>query len=375
MEFSLSESPPRAVVAILSIDDEIKGFRGNRNNFKDLIQTGKEMGVLVYVITPRELKLMNKRIYAYLFDKDSGSWHQQWVPLPHVVYNRIPYRKDELLPEAQHKIEECLKHSQIRLFNPAFFNKWTLFEWLSKSAKTKSYIPVTRKLVKLNNLQFLIKRFPVLYLKPLHGKAGCGIMRIKKKPLGSKGYQLTVQENKTSQTFNYVSLDKLWAKVEPFSGSEEYIVQQGIQLASSNQRPFDLRMLIQKNNLGKWVLTGVGARVAGLLNITTHVPRGGSIDDPEKLLIAAFGDRKAKRILTSAKRAALRISRQIERGSGQTLGEMSIDLGVDTTGQLWFFEANAKPMKFDEPHIRGKSLEHLIQYCIYLSKLKRLKKN
>ncbi|HEY0826528.1 MAG TPA: YheC/YheD family protein, partial [Bacilli bacterium] len=101
MEFSLSESPPRTIVAILSIDDEIKGFGGNRNNYKDLIQTGKQMGVLVYVITPRELKLMNKRIYAYLYDTDSGTWKQQWVPLPHVVYNRIPYRKDELLPEVQ----------------------------------------------------------------------------------------------------------------------------------------------------------------------------------------------------------------------------------------------------------------------------------
>ncbi|HEY0827873.1 MAG TPA: YheC/YheD family protein, partial [Bacilli bacterium] len=257
---------------------------------------------------------------------------------------------------------------RIRLFNPTFFNKWTLFEWLNKSIKTKRYIPVTRKLVKLSNLQLLMKRFPVLYLKPLHGKAGSGIMRIKKNPPGSKGYQLTVQENKNTQTFTYTSSAKLWAKVNAFIGSEEYIVQQGIHLASNHKRPFDLRVLVQKNKKGKWTLTGIGARVAGILNITTHVPRGGSIEDPEKLLVAAFGDRKAKGILAAAKRAALRITRQIERGSGQTLGEMSIDLGVDTAGQLWFFEANAKPMKFDEPHIRSKSLEHLIQYCIYLSK-------
>lgn len=29
-----------------------------------------------------------------------------------------------------------------------------------------------------------------------------------------------------------------------------------------------------------------------------------------------------------------------------------MDLGIDDLGEIWFFEANAKPMKFDEPQIR-----------------------
>jgi hypothetical protein len=45
---------------------------------------------------------------------------------------------------------------------------------------------------------------------------------------------------------------------------------------------------------------------------------------------------------------------------------MSMDLGVDTTGKLWFFEANSKPMKFDEPHIREKSLRRLVRFWKYL---------
>ncbi|UUZ93289.1 YheC/YheD family protein [Paenibacillus sp. P25] len=50
---------------------------------------------------------------------------------------------------------------------------------------------------------------------------------------------------------------------------------------------------------------------------------------------------------------------------------MSMDLGVDTNGDLWFFEANSKPMKFDEPPIRKKSLENLIRYSLYLSNTRR----
>ena len=73
--------------------------------------------------------------------------------------------------------------------------------------------------------------------------------------------------------------------------------------------------------------------------------------------------------MSRAKQTALVIAKQIEKASGNSLGDLSLDLGVDTAGQLWFFEANSKPMKFDEPHIRKKSLTNLIQYCIHLSKL------
>jgi len=52
---------------------------------------------------------------------------------------------------------------------------------------------------------------------------------------------------------------------------------------------------------------------------------------------------------------------------------MSMDLGVDKQGNIWFFEANSKPMKFDEPHIRQKSLERIFQYSRFLLRQKKKK--
>lgn len=50
------------------------------------------------------------------------------------------------------------------------------------------------------------------------------------------------------------------------------------------------------------------------------------------------------------------------------LGEMSMDLGVDENGGLWFFEANSRPMKFDEPAIRKLSLERIFHYGQHLAR-------
>jgi hypothetical protein len=49
-----------------------------------------------------------------------------------------------------------------------------------------------------------------------------------------------------------------------------------------------------------------------------------------------------------------------------------LDLGCDERGNIWFFEANAKPMKFDEPEIRKLSLNRIFQYGRFLMHSKAL---
>jgi hypothetical protein len=361
-------------IAILTMHDEQRPFRGNHFNFIDLIRTGKELGAKVYVVTAKDMKLGKPKVKGFLYNPDTKTWSQKMLPLPYVIYNRIPSRKDELLPAVQQTIQACMRHNRIKLFNPSFFNKWTLFEWLSKTKSTKKYIPATRKLSQLNELESMLQQYALVYLKPARGKAGKGIMKIDYVPSRVEApYQLHIQYMKKSRITLHRYLPELWLKLKQHIGLEEYIVQQGIHLTKYNNRAFDLRVLMQKNAMGRWSLTGIGARVAGSMSITTHVPRGGSIDEPEKLLNLAFGRKLGKRIMQRVKRSSHAIARQIEKASKHTMGEMSLDLGVDTSGQIWFFEANSRPMKFDEPEIRKKSLERIIQYSEYLTQSRKKK--
>jgi len=360
----------RTVLAILTIEDDIQLFRGNRSNFVDLIRTGQSMGFIVYVLTVKNLLLTKSSLKGYVFNEAEDSWQLRLLPFPDVIYNRIPLREDEIQPAVRQKINACRKHPRVTLFNPAFFNKWDLFEWLRLSKSTKPYIPLTRKLVSVTSLDRMMRKHSYLYLKPESGKAGKGIMTIKVQAEKQLPYRLKIQENKKSTTYNCSTLHKLWSRIQKQSGNEAYIAQQGIKLASFNERRFDLRALVQKNQRGQWDITGIGARIAGASSITTHVPRGGMIEDPEKLLINSFNEEQARKLLIKAKNAAVLIAKQIERASGQQLGEMSMDIGIDSAGNMWFFEANSKPMKFDEPHIRQKSLERVFHYGAYLARTK-----
>lgn len=359
------------VIAILTIKDNKRPLRGNLQNFLDIIQTGAEMGVLVYVVTIKNLKLSEPQISGHYYDLKQKAWASKTFPFPRVIYNRIPYRKFELQPEVQQKLQACLKSKKIFLFNPFFFNKWTLFEWLSQSKSTRKFIPKTEKLTTHSNLESLFQASPIIYLKPVKGKAGRGIMRIDRKSTDSgEQYRLVHHEQDQRKLRTFTSVYEMWQYVRNLIGHTEYIAQQGISLTRFKHRPYDLRLLVQKNGRGKWTVTGLGARVAGKLSITTHVPRGGSIDNPSKLLASKFGQEQAVRIIKHAKSSAIMIARQIERSAGHLMGEMSMDLGVDTNGNLWFFEANSKPMKFDEPPIRKKSLQRIIQFGTYLHSIK-----
>ncbi|MBB6672331.1 YheC/YheD family endospore coat-associated protein [Cohnella nanjingensis] len=366
--FAETASQGKPVLAILTIDDEIQLFRGNRHNFADLLQTGEAQGFLTYVVTVKNLKLASERVVGYAYDAAKDQWDQAWYPRPNFVYNRIPQREDERLPWVKKKLTAVARHPDMILFNRRFFNKWTLFKWLNETKETRSYVPETRRLTEPLVLSALLKRHPQLYLKPVMGKAGVGIMKVKVLPEKQLPYRLQIQEEKGSRTYHCGTLSRLWTRIRNQSkaSGEPYIAQQGIALASVNDRPFDLRALIQKNQNGAWELTGIGARLAGNSSITTHVPRGGSIEDPEKLLVSVFGQEKAQRVFGKVKNTAVLLARQIERSSKNKLCEMSMDLGVDATGHVWFFEANSKPMKFDEPHIRQKSLERIFQYSQYL---------
>ncbi|WP_219835999.1 YheC/YheD family protein [Paenibacillus sp. R14(2021)] len=358
------------VLAILTVDDDTQLFRGNRSNFADIISTGRESGFIVYVLTVKKLKLNRKTLDGFTFEAASENWVQRKFPFPDLIYNRIPLREDELQPEVRRKIAACMKHPGVQIFNPKFFNKWSLFKWLRQSKTTKPYIPETRRMLTVSGLGKMMLQHKFLYLKPVSGKAGKGIMTIQLQPEKPLPYRLKIQGNKGSTTYNCGSIGKLWTRIKKESSGERYIAQQGIQLAALNERSFDLRTLVQKNRRGQWDISGIGARLAGSMSITTHVPRGGSVEDPEKLLVSVFGQDEANKLLNKTRTTALIIARQIERGSGRSLAEMSLDLGIDQDGNIWFFEANAKPMKFDEPDIRQRSLERIFQYSSYLIKMK-----
>ena len=350
-------------IAILTSDHK-KPFGGNHQNFADLIRMGREMGVTVFVLTPRGIGI-SSTVTGYLLDHHSlkPRWKAARLPFPNVVYNRIPNRMIEKTPEVQQTIKRLIQMPGVHLFNPGFFDKWTLYRQLFSSPDLNTLLPETVKLHHIGQLEQMTAKHPVLYFKPIEGKAGIKMMRLVKK---KQHYELFYQTTNQKKKFQVRTLKEIWDLYNRLKHKTAYILQQGIPLAKYQGNPFDIRILLQKNGSGQWKLTGMGVRVAGARAISTHVPMGGRIEKTDTVLQSVFG-KQMTLIKDKVEKIGIRTARLIESKQSALLGEMSMDLGIEKDGTLWIFEANSKPMKFDEPKIRKRSLRCLIEYSLYLS--------
>lgn len=351
------------LIGILTVGEGLE-FRGNRDNFRDIFLSGKKLGALVFVFTPGGIQWDQHKVSGYLYDEKQGVWLEATLPFPHVVYNRIPTRKWEKQSDVQKTLNQLASMKQITLFNRRFFDKQTLFQLLEGIPEATTFLPETKRLDSYLKLKSFLSKYSSVYLKPVLGKAGEGIMRL---DFHQRRWRLRRVHQQQVTTRYFSTLKAAWAYVRSKTKGEKYIIQQAIPLAQYKGRPFDVRVLVQKNGNGVWDLTGIGIRRAGAQSITTHVPRGGSIQSPEKVLGALFAGQE-EQIIEKIKETALTIARNLN-AELEGLAEMSMDLGLTREGRLWFFEANAKPEKFDEPTIRRSSLSNLIEYAQYVSKL------
>ncbi len=350
------------LVGILTTEGAKGGFRGNRRNFKDIIRMGIKTGILIYVFTAESIDPLTKEVKAYLYIPSQNKWLARTMPLPDVIYNRISSRREEEKSIVKSTIQ-FFKNEGVPFFNPTYFNKWTLYQWMKDSDELKNIVPDTAYLSK-ESLQSFLQSAKMLYLKPIYGKAGKGFMKIEKLP---SSYLLTYQAQQIQYHHHTKYFNSLWEKIQKLTKNTPYILQKGIHLTTYQERPYDLRILAQKNGLGKWNISGIGVRQAGNKSITTHVPRGGSIQSFDKVISQSFDPIFREELKQRLSSLSIKIAKHMEKKVGHSLGEISLDIGLDQSYRIWFFEANAKPMEFDEPDIRETSLLRLMQYFRYLS--------
>ncbi|MBE3554689.1 MAG: YheC/YheD family protein [Thermicanus sp.] len=339
---------------------------GNLPLFKAFTKTADRQGGKVFVFTPGGIDWIGRRIRGLNYLPEKNEWQEMSSPWPDVVYNRIPNRKWEALPPIAETINRLSARFGPKFFNPSFFDKGKLYELLSRSP-WKEHLPPTYHFKSEKTLREALSLETPLYIKPTDGKAGEGIFYVE--PVrGNKEetrYLLrsTDGEDRSAEAVGY---SEMWRHLAPLIIGRSYLIQKAIPRLTFAGRPFDLRVLVQKGEKGKWGVTGIGVRLAGLDRITTHVPQGGSILSLEEALSLYFTRNERKREYRNIEEVSLRLAQSIDEGYGFVLGEMSMDLGLSPDKKIWFFEANAKPMKFDEPSIQARSLKRRWDYCAYL---------
>lgn len=344
----MKKNSPGPLIGILTAQKANGAIAGNGPLFIELQKKLISLNGVSFVFTPEGTT--KNFIIGYTYSLDNNRWIKEKFPYPDLVYNRIPFRKSEQNEPFQALISR-LKENKIPFFNPCFIDKYELYELLKNHTVVQKFLPQTILVEDKKDLFSFLKKHTNIYLKPRQSAKGKGIFRLKLvKP--SK-IQLEGIENCES----YKSFDHFWENWYEKLLEKNYLAQEEINSAEYEGYRFDFRILAHAED-NSYKLTGVGIRQAQEQGITTHIPTGGRLL-PYELLQSTEHDQFIQTVVPFVGEA---LSEQFG-----FFGEFSIDAGVSKAGQYYIYEANSKPMSFDETEIEERKIVQLCRLFLQLT--------
>lgn len=215
--------------------------------------------------------------------------------------------------------------------------KLRVHRYLSKDGELKPFLPRTTSF-RLKHLKKMLRAFPALYVKPDIGSQGIGVYKI-----SVRSRNFVLRSTSKNRTFN--SPYKLYSFLKK-NTSGKLIIQQGIPLETVEDRPYDIRSMMQRKRTGKWTHTGIFAKVGKPEKIVTNYYQGGKIVLLPKVfeqlgLSRKEAEERMQHLANISRNVALQLSKK-KRG----MYEMGIDFAFDQEGKLWIIEVNSRFPQF-----------------------------
>ncbi|MEF2243433.1 MULTISPECIES: YheC/YheD family endospore coat-associated protein [unclassified Paenibacillus] len=338
--------------------------------YEKMTIAGQQLGLQVFVFTPQDVNYSKNRIHALFFNPKNKTWKRKWTSLPHAIYDRCRLQKS-------HRFQQLLKfrshYRHLKFLNKPLRNKWTVHTTLNKDEQFKPYLPVTKYVSSTSDVTNMLRKFSIVYMKPISGTGGRGILRIERLKSGLYYVQGRDQQRKIIRP-RRVTLAALITFISSWNlKSTRYIAQQGIQLKLDNGRVHDYRMLVQKNDEGKWQITGCAGRVGAQGSITSNLHGGGKAVPMEKLLREWINDESSiSSIKEEAERFGVDAAQFLEKSYG-SLCELAFDIAIDRNGHIWMIEVNPKParevfIQAGETEVYQKAITNPLKYALWCIK-------
>ncbi|BCU82107.1 hypothetical protein JIR001_18900 [Polycladomyces abyssicola] len=218
----------------------------------------------------------------------------------------------------QKYVSNKMKYHDILVEDPVLFSLVPETFWLTDTALTQ-----------------LLLKYSAVYIKPNSNHRGNGILKV-----SLNGTACCIQHSFHDQSYT-VPLANVYKTVKQgLKAKQKYIVQQGINLATFNGFPFDVRVLMHRP-LDRWQISGWLARVATSSNqiVTNHI-RGAEPVPLEKAL---------SELPKNPTELVVELSDKCHQ-TASLLGQyfdlriVGLDMAVDQQGRIWFLEMNSSPM-------------------------------
>lgn len=319
-------------------DSEARSRMPEDRFLRMLAAAGAQQRIRVVVIDADYGSVQDGTIHG--FERNNGQWVPCSCPLPDVVYDRSFAKSTEDRIRIRQALQ-ALIHAGAQPLSSDLPDKLLVQDVLLSHPKLAKLIPPTWLYRGSEQLIRLLKLRPEgLFLKPAAGSQGRGALRIRQ-----YGEAVVIDgRTRANRTFSfrYASVQEAADRLDRFVGASRFLIQPLLPLLDAEDRPHDVRLLMQKDNNGHWVSTCTVSRIGRTGSATSNLHGGGTAESAKERLSQLFGSDKAEILLRTIVSAGQQAAPLIEQHYGR-FAEFGFDFGLSPGGKLWLLEANSKP--------------------------------
>lgn len=325
------------VIGVLTFHSHITG--GKLGYYKTSAGLNINNGLL-YVFSGRHINAEKCTISGYYYDHGTNEWKWRDFPFPDAVIDRC-------YPNVgvYHRLLEQVIGPG-RIFNKkSCINKSDFYRALKADPLLRDYIPETSLFRKSSKLVSYLKKYDEVFLKPVNGMKGIGIVTVKSTPKGLLACRC-MQDGKTV-TQLVPDAGSIFDVLKKASGrNRPYIIQQAVTRMAYRGGPFSIRSWAMKNGHGRWVMPGMFAKGTFGDGFLTNFTAGAKLIPLKDLfddIIPRLPYTK-HRLMKVLEKLTLETAAALDKKFGP-LGELGLDIVFDTAGKPWVIEANGNPGK------------------------------
>lgn len=302
----------------------------------ELAQASHETNTTLYFFSTAHFNIDQETVLGTYWDQEDGNWKQRDFPPPDVLYDR-----SRASGPAAVRIRQYLDAKKVLKVNAtSTFNKWDVYKKLHLLPEISSYLPVTRLYREEEDLTDFLNNHDRVYLKGLTGGRGRWIFNVARLPDGGYQYRHFVDQPFVGTV---PDLQGLLQEIHNFFGNRPFLIQQAIDLIQLNGNNVDFRAEVQRNGSGELGITGIAARISQS-NAPITIKSTAMRIDKFFMESMQYSEAEYNQLERKIHQFLFTIYDSIEQVYGR-FGELGLDFGIDTSGEIWFIEPNSKSAK------------------------------
>ncbi|GMA61473.1 YheC/YheD family protein [Alicyclobacillus fastidiosus] len=341
--------------------------------FEELSTYGQALGAFIVVQTPGDVGAKSAQVY----DGGARTWTTMQNLTPDLVLRRTGTFHKSHAQVAKQELQQLMARGRLHTLPSQCSNKWALYQVLRSTSELRAHLPTTTLCTSGTQLFQEVMARRDVYVKPPGGSQGVSVYHMTRKghaiqvsferrivPRSTERYSKIFEPRTTVETLTIRTPQEctaFWKRTR----LARAVVQDTIELAQSDGKPYDFRWLVQSSDEPSVVarVARVGQRGA----VTTNIHTGGAAHEAEELVQKVVGRDSVKDKIAKMDELASAVVKTLANRYG-AFAELGVDLALRPDGRIFIFEVNPTPgrrmLRMLSPDTRRLSLECLLEYAI-----------